>query len=103
LKEAFDFLTKRADTTRAREQKQQALTRLEADIERLEGMLEKLGKSEGDGLAPLTKRLITLEDQRQRLEVEQQALADAEQRRLPALVAILERLNGVAPPPKRVP
>jgi len=101
LKEAFDFVTKRADSSRTREKTRQALTRLEADIKRLEGTLEKLGNAGGEGLAPLTKRLITLEDQRHRLEMDEQALVDAEQQRLPALTAILERLNGVAPQPKR--
>jgi hypothetical protein len=101
LKEAHGFVMKRADATRIREQKRQTLGRLEADIKRLEGTLEKLDHAGGEGIAPLTKRLIALEDQRHRLETEEQALADAEEQRLPALVAILERLNGVAPATKR--
>jgi hypothetical protein len=93
LLEAADFVAKHAEPQKQHELKQASLERLEKDRQRLEQTIEKLTGTSGNGAEPLVRRLIELEAQRNRLEAEKKALADAEAQRLPALAAILERLN----------
>jgi hypothetical protein len=93
LLEAADFLVKQAEPLKQQQAKQASLEALEKDRQRLEQTIEKLKGTSGNGAEPLVRRLVELEARRNRLEVEKKSLADAEAQRLPALAAILERLN----------
>jgi hypothetical protein len=100
LLEAADFLSKHAEPLKQQLLKQTSIDALETDRQRLEQTIEKLKGTSGNGAEPLVRRLVELETRRNRLEAEKKALAEAEAQRLPALAALLARLNPSPAKPK---
>jgi hypothetical protein len=96
LLEARELLLRQAEPIKARKQKVERIAQIDSDTARLERTIEKLKGTSGNGTEPLIRRVVALEEQRNRLELERQALAEAETRRLPALASLLERLNALA-------
>ena len=95
LLEARALLLRHAAPIQAKRRKRDSLERIEADTQRLERTIEKLKGTSGNAAEPLVRRVVELEERRNRLELEQETLAEAEAQRLPALSAILEKLNAI--------
>jgi hypothetical protein len=87
-------LLEHAEPSKRRKQKLDRMKQIDADTRRLESTIEKLKGTSGNGAEPLVRRVVQLEELRNQLELEQQELAEEEARRVPALAAILERLNA---------
>jgi hypothetical protein len=98
LGEARALLVRHAAPIQAKRRKRDSLERIEADTQRLERTIEKLKGTSGNAAEPLVRRVVELEERRNRLELEQETLAEAEAARLPALSAILEKLNSIPKP-----
>jgi hypothetical protein len=94
LLEARELLSKHAEPARLRKQKLDRMAQIDADTKRLERTIEKLKGTSGNGAEPLVRRVVQLEERRNQLELEAHSLAEAESRRIPALEAILARLNA---------
>jgi hypothetical protein len=95
LLEARALLVRHTAPIQAKRRKRDNLERIEADTQRLERTIEKLKGTSGNAAEPLVRRVVELEERRNRLELEQETLAEAEAQRLPALSAILEKLNAI--------
>jgi hypothetical protein len=98
LLEARALLLRHAAPIQAKRRKRDSLERIDADTQRLERTIEKLKGTSGNAAEPLVRRVVELEERRNRLELEQETLAEAEAERLPALSAILEKLNAIPKP-----